>query len=105
MSQRITRRSYTELAPGIWSDPISERRNDFDGAQAGYEAALAQTKSIVDAISGGSGQSVDALWDAALDIAAHIAESCETETGGEPISASGMRILIARRIRSMKKDR
>lgn len=68
-------RSGTEIAPGIWSDPLSERRHDYDGAQAAYEAALAHTLSIVSAIGGGNAQteqSLDMIWDAALEVAAQI---------------------------------
>lgn len=94
-------RQGREIAPGLWSDPISERRNDYDGAQAGFEAAIAQTKSIVDTISSTSndGQALDMIWDAALEVAATIASS----VSGETINQTQR--IIAREIRNQKKQR
>lgn len=94
----------TEIAPGVWSDPLSERRHDYGGELSGFEAAIAQTKSIVDAVTGGGSgdipqQSLDAIWDAACDVCAHIVESYEADISSKD------RASISRAIRKMKKDR
>jgi hypothetical protein len=102
MSNNLTRRFGSEISLGLWSDPLSERRNDFDGAQAGFEAAIAHTKSIVDAIGGsnsGADASLDAVWDAALEIAAHLVE---TDARGV---RHGDNVDITRKIRALKRQR
>ena len=98
MARDITWRDSREVAPGVWRDPISEARHDYDGSQAGFEAALTQTKSMMDAVTGGrSDASLDMIWDAALEVAATIAEHDD----GQPHICE----RIARNIRLQKKQR
>lgn len=98
-SPALRRRAGQEIAPGVWSDPLSEARHDYGGERAGFEAAIAQSKSIYDTVIGrdqeNTAQSLDTIWDAALEIAAHIVE---TDT-----LASKPQLLA--KIRAMKKVR
>lgn len=99
----LQRRPGTEISTGLWFDPISEARHDYDGSQAMYEAALAQTKSIYDAVAGNTSQSLDQVWDAALDIAAHLA--LNYQAGPNDRTDGAVKRGIASAIRAMKKDR
>jgi hypothetical protein len=95
-----TRVSSTEVAPGIWTDPISQARDDYDGSLAAHEAALMQIKTVHDAASGGSGNiggaPLDAVWDSALEVAAYIVE-------GDQALDHLDRIRLSRLIRTMKR--
>src|SRR5882762_1906123 len=91
-------RSGTELAPGVWSDPISQSRHDYGGELAAFENAMLQIKATGDAMAG----SVDNVFDIAMELAATIAE---THPHIEHENANTMRAMIARSIRSQKKVR
>jgi hypothetical protein len=95
-------RGFTEIAPGIWTDPISQARDDYDGSLAAHEAALMQIKTVHDAASGSggniSGAPLDAVWDSALEVAAYIVE------GDQAIDHLD-RTRLSRLIRTMKRAR
>lgn len=98
MPRDITRRDSREIAPGVWRDPISERRHDYDGAQAGFEFEILKLKAFGDAMPGGGNQDfLNTVWDSALEIAAHIVET-------EP-SDGHTRERMAAKIRALKKEK
>jgi hypothetical protein len=101
-SRGLTVRSGQELAPGVWSDPLSESRHDYDGAQAGYEAEIAKARNVAESALGFAAQAnsdvADTMWDAALEIAAHIVESDDRIIPGHSREC-------VRKIRSLKKQR
>lgn len=103
-ARQMQRGSSREISTGLWVDPLSEARHDYDGAQSAFEASIAQTKSIVDAIGGsfasGDLHVLDAVWDSALEIAAHVLHTRMGECSDREWS-----IEMQKLIRAMKKQR
>lgn len=73
----MLQRGFTEIAPGIWTDPISQARDDYDGSLAAHEAALMQIKSVYDTATGvgAPAMALDAVWDSAIEVSAYVVES------------------------------